>query len=229
MGLKRADKTAQYWRLITLLLVLVAMLVVAALLAPGYSTGFLISALPIAGVALWLIRFYRNELESWRVEIENQLPVDRETGAATLSWFRAMLEQECRRAIREFTPITIIKLLPINRKDSLHNAEYVELLKERMTRPGDLVALDVAEGLILLLPSTNEAVVKFAERLFQVINDQHSGTHLFGYTFQPVSDLNSAKVSDILSQLQDNLPDSPKPQLKIESEGFDMPNVTYSI
>lgn len=229
MGFNRAGKAAQYWRIITLLLVLVAVLLSAALGIPGLSNSLLFAALPLAFIALWLVRYHRNELESWQVEMEKQLPIDIATGATTQIWFKAMLEQECRRAVREFSPMTVVKLIPFDREKSLHNPEYIQMLQERMSRPGDLIGIDASGGLILLMPATNETVVRFAQRIFQLFNDHHLAIHLLGYTFNPVADLNGAKVSDILSQLQDNLEGHRGPEFKMESEGFDMPSVTYSI
>lgn len=229
MGFNRAEKAAQYWRLITLLIILVAALLGTALFVPQYTTSLLIAALPAAVVVLLLVRFHRHEMAMWQLEIEKQLPVDPHTGATTQVWFRSVLEQECRRAIREFTPITVLRMIPVNRGETLHTEQYVELLKERMTRPGDMVSLDSSGSLQLLLPATNEAVLKFAERIFQIFNDHHTRIHLIGYTFQPIADLNGAKVSDILSQLQDGILDSGEPQIKLEFEGMDMPSVTYSI
>lgn len=237
MGDKRLDREAQYWKVTSVLLLTVAALVVAALSVPQFSTEALLAALPVAISALFVIRTHRALVAQLQAELERQLPIDSSTGATSLLWFHRMLEQECRRAMREFSPVSVMRLLPVNATNSLHNADLVEAMQKRMTRPGDLVALDDARGLWLLLPATNESVSAFAERIFQVVNQQAGATHLLCYTFQPTADLNLTKVTDLFAQFELELHDDKKPRsnsqsepvLRCESEGFDMPSVTYSL
>lgn len=229
MGDRRLDREAQYWKLTSGLLLTVAVLVLVALGLPQHSTGLLLAALAIAISALMLIRSQRSLVEEMQADLQRQLPIDSDTGATTFLWFQRMLEQECRRAMREFSPVSLIRLLPLSTDVDLHQKGLIEELQKRMTRPGDLVALDNARGLWMLLPATNEAVSGFAERMFQVINQQYQGTHLICYTFQPTADLNHLKVTDVFSQLERELENESQAKLRCESEGFDMPSVTYSL
>lgn len=229
MGDKRLDREAQYWKVTSVLLLTVAALVVAALGVPQYSTGLLLAALPVAISALVVIRSQRVLVEQMQAELERQLPIDSQTGATSYLWFQRMLEQECRRAMREFSPVSLIRLLPVESSNSLHQAELVDEMQKRMTRPGDLVSLDQGRGLWLLLPATNEAVSGFAERVFHVVNQRAGATHLICYTFQPTADLNNAKVTDVFAQLEFEIEDESEPTLRCESEGFDIPSVTYSL
>ncbi|HSG04667.1 MAG TPA: hypothetical protein VLA39_13185 [Marinobacterium sp.] len=229
MGDRRLDREAQYWKLTSGLLLTVAALVVAALGLPELSTGLLMAAIPVAISALMLIRSQRALVEDLQAELQRQLPIDSDTGATTYLWFQRMLEQECRRAMREFSPVSVMRLLPVSAGMDLHQRTLIEALQKRMTRPGDLVALDQANGLWLLLPATNEAVSGFAERVFQLVNQHVENVHLVCYTFQPTADLNQTKVIETFTQLEVEMGDETQAKLRCESEGFDMPSVTYSL
>ena len=229
MGDRRLDREAQYWKLTSVLLLSVAALVLTALSFPHLSSGLLIAALVIAICSLIIIRSQRALLQDFQAELERQLPVDSNTGATSFFWFQRMLEQECRRAIREFSPVSVMRLLPVSSDSTLHKADLIESLHKRMTRPGDLVALDTSRGLWLLMPATNEAVSGFAKRVFELVNQQAGNTHLISFTFQPTADLNQAKVVDLFTLLENELIDSTEPQLHCDAEGFDMPSVTYSL
>jgi len=226
---RRLEREAQYWKLTSLLLLTVAGLVIFALLFPVHATGLLIASLPVAVTALLVIRFQRNLMQEMQAEMQRQLPVDSDTGAISQAWFRRTLEQECRRAMREFSPVSVMHLIPVNPKHTLQQKNLVDELSQRMTRPGDIVALDTTRGLWLLLPATNEAVSGFAERVFNLINQLTEGSHLICYTFQPMADLSPIKVSDIFDQLESELEANTQAQLRCASEGFDMPSVTYSL
>lgn len=229
MGFNRAERTAQYWKMLTLLLVSVAVLLLAALYAPEFANSFLIAALPIAVAALLFSLHQRNQMQLLREELEQQLPFDPVTKAARKEWFEMMLEQECRRAMREFSPLTVVRILPLDKHTSLQRTELIEILQQRMTRPGDLLGLYGSLSLSLLLPSTNEQVSAFAERLFRQVNQQQPA-NLLSYTFQPSSDLGAIKVHDLLNTLEARLdPALAEPTLIIEAESFDMPSVTYSL
>lgn len=229
MGDRRLDREAQYWKLTSGLLLTVTVLVLVALGLPQHSTGLLMAALAVAISALMLIRSQRSLVEEMQADLQRQLPIDSETGATTFLWFQRMLEQECRRAMREFSPVSLIRILPMGSDQDLHQKALIDELQKRMTRPGDLVALDNERGLWLLLPATNEAVSGFAERMFQMVNQHYQSSHLICYTFQPTADLNHLKVTDVFSQLERELDNEPQAKLRCESEGFDMPSVTYSL
>ena len=229
MGDRRLDREAQYWKLTSGLLLTVTVLVLVALGLPQHSTGLLMAALAVAISALMLIRSQRSLVEEMQADLQRQLPIDSDTGATTFLWFQRMLEQECRRAMREFSPVSLIRILPMGSDQDLHQKALIDELQKRMTRPGDLVALDNERGLWLLLPATNEAVSGFAERMFQMVNQHYQSSHLICYTFQPTADLNHLKVTDVFSQLERELDNEPQAKLRCESEGFDMPSVTYSL
>lgn len=229
MGDKRLDREAQYWKLTSLLLLSVAALVLAALSFPQLSVGLLVAALVIAISSLVIIRYQRSLLQEFQAELERQLPVDSDTGATSFIWFQRMLEQECRRAIREFSPVSVMRLMPVSSELNLHQTHLIELLQKKMTRPGDLVALDNRSGLWLLMPATNEAVRGFAESLFHLMKQHAGDTHLISFTFQPTADLNKSKVFDLFALIETELLDSNVPQLRCDAEGFDMPSVTYSL
>lgn len=229
MGDRRLDREAQHWKLTSGLLLTITVLVLVALGLPQHSTGLLMAALAVAISALMLTRSQRSLVEEMQADLQRQLPIDSETGATTFLWFQRMLEQECRRAMREFSPVSLIRILPMGSDQDLHQKALIDELQKRMTRPGDLVALDNERGLWLLLPATNEAVSGFAERMFQMVNQHYQSSHLICYTFQPTADLNHLKVTDVFSQLERELDNVPQAKLRCESEGFDMPSVTYSL
>ncbi len=96
------------------------------------------------------------------------------TGLVNRTHFDEALDIECRRAVREFSPLSMI-LLRID--DFAQYSEHYgvdaadilvqrisETLKSCVSRPGDILARVDESQFGFILPSTNELVVQLAER-----------------------------------------------------------------
>lgn len=99
---------------------------------------------------------------------------DSRTGLFNRPYFEDVMANECRRAVREFTPLTLMLITvdyfknysetygPEEAENGM--VRIVDQLKQSVSRPGDLAARYEDEVLAFLLPSTNEQVVQLAER-----------------------------------------------------------------
>lgn len=123
-------------------------------------------------------RTYRQVIQSKELELQlsqkkaDSLAVSDElTGLANERHFNQMLNTECRRAVREFSPLTLMlinadKLQPeANESSQQKLCQVADVLKRATSRPGDLVARLGDNRFALLLPSTNEQSPVLAERL----------------------------------------------------------------
>lgn len=159
-------------------------------------------ALTLLSVGLTLqINRLKHELSDYRQwaesEIERVSRTDPETGALKAQPFFEQLDNECRRAVREFTPLTLMKL-DIQLLDSHMEITTVlkrtaEILNHQLSRPGDQLGRCAEGQLALLLPATNEHAGSFAERCHQAVLDAFKPGQiqltLGACTFQPTAAL----------------------------------------
>ncbi|MBV1788579.1 hypothetical protein KQ940_10985 [Marinobacterium sp. D7] len=167
-------------------------------------------ALVLLGLGYARLLSQRRCLHARLRELEHSLigqhVTDTETGAALPGWFSRVLETECRRAVREFTPITLMQLEIQCGDPAVKAASRVRLasmLTDEISRPGDLVGLSEQGDLQLLLPSTNENAEALAKRCIEhaakLTGADEVEVRLAGCTLQPKSDLTPEKVNHQLS------------------------------
>ena len=148
---------------------------------------------------------YRHWAEN---EIERVSRTDTGTGALKNSAFFDLLSSECRRAVREFTPLTLMKLdmRHLNGEnpsdEDMH--QVADILKQRLSRPGDQLGRCGQSQLCLLLPSTNEHAGVFASMCHQAVNDAYISTDvqftLAACTFQPTANLTPEMASEMVNE-----------------------------
>ncbi|WP_417222046.1 GGDEF domain-containing protein [Amphritea sp.] len=101
--------------------------------------------------------------------------IDELTGLINGRHFSEVLSTECRRAVRDFNPLTLM-LVAIDKPergdiDDQQVGCVADVLKEAIARPGDQVARIDPYRFALLLPSTNEQSPLLAERLCQNVQN----------------------------------------------------------
>lgn len=131
------------------------------------------------------------------------------TGLPDESEFLARLDVECRRSLREFTPISVMLVgVSSERLAGTPAIHIAETLIRAVYRPGDMVSRISETRFALILPATNERAVELAERclkdLRKLDNDETISIGLC--TFQPAAGLTAAKaisrVGGLLEQAQ---------------------------
>jgi hypothetical protein len=142
------------------------------------------------------------------------LALDPNTGIATENWFRHMLALECRRAVREFAPLTVMRISLGEHTKRKHLLEVIRVLSEELSRPGDLIGWETNSDLGAVLPCTNEHAEQLTERCYRYIRENSSNPDLpvwlVAQTYQPRGDLNLSKVSQHLEQkMQEARQDAP--------------------
>lgn len=141
-------------------------------------------------------------------EIERVSRTDTATGALKYSAFYDLLSSECRRAVREFTPLTLMKLdmrhLSGEEPSDAERHQVSEILKQRLSRPGDQLGRCGENQLCLLLPSTNEHAGVFAKVCHQAVNDAFTSSDvqftLAACTFQPTANLTAEMASEMVNE-----------------------------
>lgn len=142
-------------------------------------------------------------------EIDRVSQTDAITGALKPGTFLMILANECRRAIREFSPLTLM-LLDIKHLDGSElNAEtfhqVTDLIRSRLSRPGDQLGCAGDQQLYILMPSTNENVTVFAEACHEyLVKSFEPGTFQFtlaACTYEPSAELSSETATKAVNQL----------------------------
>ncbi|WP_271270832.1 GGDEF domain-containing protein [Aliamphritea hakodatensis] len=168
-----------------------------------------------------LVDEHQQSLEMSREQIEQASGKDPATGLVNASQFEILLDIECRRAVREFTPLSLILLEPdgeyLNDLPEEDHPVMAQLLAENLQqtvfRPGDVIARISDNRFALLLPATNEQSPQLAERLRQqaaeiILGGQPMLLSLGVSTMQPSAQLSAAHIQqlteDLLQQAQDN-------------------------
>ncbi|MBV0932821.1 nucleotidyl cyclase domain-containing protein [Marinobacterium weihaiense] len=185
--------------LVVLLLSLdVVALAVAAASGAPLTLLVLLAVLLLATLALLYVLRSRSMTRAASRAQEPLLAIDPNTGIATEYWYRHMLALECRRAVREFAPLTV---LSIHLGDQVRRPQLLELVRvlgEAFSRPGDLVGWHGGRVVGAVLPSTNENAQQLVQRCYDRIREHESMAELplriVAETFQPLGDLCLAKV-----------------------------------
>lgn len=141
-------------------------------------------------------------------EIERVNHTDSHTGALKNSAFMDLLSSECRRAVREFTPLTLMKLDVQHLSGAVPSSEEIhqiaEILKQRLSRPGDQLGRCGDSQLCLLLPSTNEHAGVFAKVCHQAVIEAFCSSDfqftLAACTFQPTASLTPEMATDMVNE-----------------------------
>lgn len=122
----------------------------------------------------------REEQEVLSQQVVDSTWNDPVTGVANRTHFDETMDIECRRAVREFSPMTMMAL------EIDHFPEYIGCYGEQaaelalqqvakalagcVTRPGDLLARTDSHQFSLVLPSTNEMATYLASRCCEAVN-----------------------------------------------------------
>lgn len=179
------------------------------------QTLFIVLSILLSLVSIWLtLRLNRlnqtfSEYRLWaEQEIERVSRTDTATGALKLNAFMEQLANECRRSVREFTPLTLMTV-DIQTADAsavsvdvMH--DVAEILSHRLSRPGDQLGRCSDHQLGLLLPSTNEHAGQFANLCHQALLEHFSDSNLqctlAACTFQPTASLNADMATEMVMQ-----------------------------
>ncbi len=203
-------------RLLTALLLSLNVVALALAAANGSSIALvaLLVALLLATILLMVVLRSRSMAGAVTQAQEPVLALDPNTGIATESWYRHMLALECRRSVREFAPLTVLRLHFGAQVKREHLLELVRVLGEEFSRPGDLIGWEQGSVIGAVLPSTNENASKLVERCFARVQGHELTAALplriVAKTFQPRGDLNLGKVQQQLElQLQEALQQAP--------------------
>ncbi|GGC01033.1 hypothetical protein GCM10011352_29010 [Marinobacterium zhoushanense] len=199
-------------------------------------------ALLLQGLGYMRLNVQRRLLHARLRELEHSLigqhVTDTETGAALPGWFSRVLETECRRAVRDFTPLTLMQLEIRCGDPAVKAASRVRLasmLTAEISRPGDLVGLGELGDLQLLLPATNENAEALAKRCIEHAVKLMAGdeveVRLAGCTLQPKSDLTPDKVLQQLSLRLDEVRAEPAGSVSYRAEptSVETLNSAYSL
>ncbi len=200
--------------LVALILILMAATLGVANAAELAGAVALGAAAVLAAAILRLHRAARVQQAQLR-ELEkaliSQRVTDPATGATLPQWFHQALDTECRRAVREFTPLTLMQFdLQCDDTAALERARVrlASMLNDQISRPGDLVGLTDQGELQLLLPCTNEHAERLAQRCIEQgahLFDDSVAVRLAACTLQPKADLCPDKVREQLLRVLDEV------------------------
>ncbi len=153
------------------------------------------------------------------------------TGLPDPHEFEVRVDVECRRCVREFTPLTLMyvgfDVEDIEEQDAIKVAQN---LIHVVCRPGDMVAKVDATTFGLILPSTNELVLQLADRCLKGVKQLglKPPVSIGLCTFQPRSDLESTAAMANVQQLLINAKTRGGDQVCADAEPLANPSVTYS-
>ncbi len=156
---------------------------------------------------------------------------DGDTGLPDYSEFYKRMDVECRRSVREFTPLTLMFVgfsgSELSRRDAVNIAET---LIRAVYRPGDMVSRINQTTFALVLPATNEHAVQLAERCLENIRALNTNAIVsIGLcTFQPASNLLVDLAIDKGTELLQNAMEEGGDRIVSEAEQQTDPSVTYS-
>lgn len=187
---------------------LVASIVVLSILEP-FDRPVTFGLIVLLGlVSILLIWHVHNKVKHYLKEryslLEADLSKDPVTRLAGKDALTLQLQTECRRAIREYSPLSIIGVTLTESEPLERDVKLVSMvLKQLLHRPGDIVYRLDDTTFILLLPSTNERVLAFCERCHGELTRANItvSTKVSVCTFQPSAELNDQHVLAKLQRL----------------------------
>jgi len=215
-------------------------------------TGLLLSFL----VASYLKRIssHVNKLRLEQANMNEQIAEstwsDPLTGLVNKLHFDEALDVECRRAVREFSPITMM-LLKIDAFDEYSEKygvaaaqdmlqEVSSVLKDSVGRPGDMIARIDDHLFAFILPSTNELVIQLAERCCKIISE-HALPHAASpaadvvtmsigvATMQPTRLLTAEYLMELAQQQLQQAEANGGNQFHAFADGVKEPSLTYNV
>ncbi|WP_432473217.1 GGDEF domain-containing protein [Amphritea sp. HPY] len=154
-----------------------------------------------------IIEHKNQELKRHKQKLDQASIIDDETGLINRRYFDTQLNTECRRAVREFSPLTLL-LIEIDPVENEHITESFpaecvahisDLLKTAISRPGDVAARFDQRSFALLLPATNEQSPVLADRLCEQareieLSEQNLSISIGICTMQPSALLSSKTI-----------------------------------
>lgn len=205
------EKGLRCWYWSMLLSVLVVAIVVIGVIRPfAHGVTSLVMAL-LGGLVIACIWHTNYRLKCYLKarysDIDVDLSRDRITRLAGKDALMAQLQTECRRAIREYSPLSLVGVTLNLDAPSERDLKLVSMvLKQLLHRPGDLVYRLDGSTFILLLPSTNERVLEFCERCLNELDKANITVKakLSVCSFQPSAELNERHVITKLQELIDD-------------------------
>ena len=172
------------------------------------------------------------------------------TGLANRVHFDETLDIECRRAVRDFSPLSMM-VVEIDQYSELVASvgeqgadvtlqKIAKELQSCVTRPGDLIARTDDYQFSFILPSTNEMVTYLAERCLQAVqtlqlpHDSSSVASVITIsaglvTMQPSKDLTPERLmGSAVEQMQKAQESGGNQYISFAEHGLE-PGVTYSV
>lgn len=172
------------------------------------------------------------------------------TGLANRVHFDETLDIECRRAVRDFSPLSMM-VVEIDQYAELvesYGKEGAEVslqkvaqeLQTCVTRPGDMIARTDEHQFSFILPSTNEMVTFLAERCLKAIEElqlPHDSSAISANisislgltTLQPSRELTPERLFKVASEQLHKAQESGGNQYVSFAEHSLEPGVTYSV
>ncbi|MGI1669079.1 MAG: GGDEF domain-containing protein [Neptuniibacter sp.] len=172
------------------------------------------------------------------------------TGLANRVHFDETLDIECRRAVRDFSPLSMM-VVEIDQYSELVTSygeqgaevtlqKVAKELQSCVTRPGDLIARTDDYQFSFILPSTNEMVTYLAERCMKAVetlqlpHDSSSVASVISIsaglvTMQPSKDLTPERLmAGAVEQMQKAQQSGGNQYMSLAEHGLE-PGVTYSV
>lgn len=144
--------------------------------------------------------------------------------------FVNQLDVECRRSIREFSPLTLMHLTCTDAMTPEVSKQVVTVLTQVLSRPGDLVARIDEATIGLLLPSTGGQAKSLAEKCLAGLSRQvPQKTFFMGVcTCQPDVGLTAQNISECVTALVEQARVSGEPIVCEEMDINAHPSVLYT-
>ncbi|WP_370277800.1 diguanylate cyclase domain-containing protein [Pontibacterium sp.] len=191
------------------------------------------------------------ELSNTRENADLVGAMDNTTGLFNRTHFDNVTANECRRAVREFSPLSLM-LIEVDYLDNFREEkgeaagenclkQIAEDLRKRISRPGDLAVRFDNERFALLLPSTNEQVAQLAAQCCADVRDLSIGhpasavsdvvTVTIGVaTMQPSRLLTPERLIEAAEKALYDAQKAGRNQYIASAENVsDLPSVTYSL